>query len=185
MTNRQKVLSFCSALSAPFALPPLSFSESTAAIICYTKKKKKKLFPRIPCRATSYSLFWAFPKEQEALWCHHISSVPPLFRFSLFLDNRFLPEAHRTGENRSHVPAVCICVCERQRQLQNVAAVNHCCNMKMWIFLLSYTSSLVSVPNIRARWFARTRLRHAVTLTHPYCTFFRQLPKSTRDNGTI
>lgn len=75
-------------------------------------KKKKQFFPRIPCRAISYSLFWAFPKEQEALWCRHISSVPPLCRFSLFLDNRFLQKAHRTG-----VPAVYLCAKDKCKTL--------------------------------------------------------------------
>lgn len=40
MTTRQKALSFCSALSSALALPLLSFSESTAAVICYLIKKK-------------------------------------------------------------------------------------------------------------------------------------------------
>lgn len=123
MTTRQKALSFCSALSSALALLLLSFSESTAAVICYLIKKK--VFPRIPCRAISYSLFRAFPKEQEALWCRHISSVPLLCRFSLFLDNRFLPKALRMVESWSHVPAVClsVCVCVRETETN----VKHCC----------------------------------------------------------
>lgn len=165
-----------------FLFSPLFSSHSSSLILLWKhscshllhQRRKKSFFPRIPCRATSYSLFWALPEEQEALWCRHISSVLPLCSLSLFLDNRFLPTEQRTGKNQSHATGVCICVCERQRQMKNIAAEN--------VNIFTY---LASAPNIRAHWFALTRLRHAITLTHPYCKCFRQLPKCTRDNRAI
>lgn len=127
---------------SPLLLLFLSYPSLKAQLQLFVTSLKKKVFPRIPCRAISYSLFRAFPKEQEALWCRHISSVPLLCRFSLFLDNRFLPKALRLVESWSHVPAVClsVCVCERERQRQmwNIAAVNYCCheNVNFFTFLL-------------------------------------------------
>lgn len=110
-------------LSSPLTLPPLSFFESTAAVICYTTNKKKFFFPGFPAGPHPTAFFGPSLKDQEALWCRHISSVPLLCRFALFLDNRFLPKAHRPGENWSHVPGVCISVCVWKTKTN----AKHCC----------------------------------------------------------
>ena len=89
----------------------LPYPSLKAQLQSFVTPREKKVFPRIPCRAISSSLFWALPKEQEAFGCRHIIY-------------RFLPKAHRTGENESHVPGVCICVCENKDKLKLQAAMN-------------------------------------------------------------
>lgn len=69
---------------SPLALPPLSFSESTAAVICYTKRLFFPL-PRFPAGPHPAGLFGALPKEQASLWCHHISSVSNTLLFPIVL----------------------------------------------------------------------------------------------------
>lgn len=72
----------------------LTFTSLKAQLQSFVTPWRKK-FPANPRRDTSYSLFRALPKEQEALWCRHISCVPLLGLLSLFLNNTVLPQAHR------------------------------------------------------------------------------------------
>lgn len=81
----------------------LPYPSLKAQLQSFVTQGKKDFFPGFPAGPYPAAFFLALPEEQEALWCRHIGSVPPLCRFSLFLDNRFLLKAHKTGENGSHV----------------------------------------------------------------------------------
>lgn len=105
-----------------------------------TPEQKKSFFPGFPAGPDPTDFIWALPEEQEALWCHHISSVPLQCSLPLFLDNRFLMTEHRMGKNQSHVPVcVSVCVWKRQRLNENHWYLKPL--LKIWIFLLSCVCS--------------------------------------------
>lgn len=172
---------------SPLLLLFLSYPSLKAQLQLFVTSLKKKVFPRIPCRAISYSLFRAFPKEQEALWCRHISSVPLLCRFSLFLDNRFLPKALRLVESWSHVPAVClsVCVCVRETETN----VKHCCcklSLSWKCEFFHFPAWVIMFPG--PLWeHGGLHVHHwdVPYHTHPKCKFSWQLSKSMSDNRTI
>lgn len=149
----------------------LPYTSLKAQLQSFVTPGIKSFFSQDSLQGPILQPFWALPEEQEASWCRHISSAPLLRRSSLFLDNRFLPEAHRNEWGRvSSSSRVHLCVCERRRQKSNTAVVNYCCNMKIWIHFYSCWSHFVSVTCVSTSW-----LRYAVALFH----------KTTRDNITM
>lgn len=108
---------FVRALSPPLALSSLipSLKAQLQSFVTPQKKKKKSIFSQDSLQGHILQPFFFFlgggalPKEQEALWCRHIGSVPPLSRLSLFLDNRFLPKGTENGREAKVSCAWCVC----------------------------------------------------------------------------
>lgn len=155
-------------------LPYLSLKAQLQSFVTpWEGKKKRKFFPGFPAGPHPTDLFGTCRRNRKP--CGVVTSaVSHRCVISLCsIDNRFLPQAHRTGENQSYVPVVYLCVEKTHRyRCNHIIILLFILLLKMWIFLLTYLSYHVSVPNIRARWFAHTRLRHAVTLMHTHTVHF-------------
>lgn len=157
-------------------LPCPSLKAQLQSFVTPPKKKRLFFFPSQDSLQGHILQDVLGPSQRNRHPCGVITSAvfPTLCCFPLFLDMTFLPKAHRTGENRSYTSAGS----PRVRMWTNTLYEN----VNLFTFQLEFMLCLSL--RFSTSWFC-TGLRHAVILTHTYCTFFQQLPKSMRDNRTI
>lgn len=132
--TEKKALSFCSSLFSPLALPPLSFSESTAAVICYTTKKSF-FFSQDSLQGHILQPFLGPLEATESLVVSSHQQCPTAVQVlcSWIIGSS---QRHTNWERTGLMCLVCVFVCVwRQRQMRNIAAVNYCCNIKIFTFL--------------------------------------------------